>query len=310
MRGEVIDRKRTNQPQGYLAGAHHNAAPVTHFCRRHNYLYYPYSWTDEATGSEYEQGYYDEDGQYYKDVVFMEDGKYKNVVCQCEYCDSITKLDWTEGGALICPQCGGSMKILSTLDEYTQDPQYAEARRQAGYVDYADRNGSAGRRTSAASANGRSVGTRIVAWAILALVLLSGIFFVYRAIRNHANANQGGSGQNLTNPERFGKTLYLRRDISGGYVISNSSDYEKKLVWDSTVESYYDDESGFWLWYNTDVKPALWQYWYEPISGHYGSYGWMEYENETWYIETSQGRWIEVPEKYDTSPLWHIETDE
>ena len=114
--------------------------------------------------------------------------------------------------------------------------------------------------------------------------------------------------QKLSDLELFGREIHLTERVPGVWRITENGG--KTLVWDDGEQSYHDADSELWLWYNTDVDPALWQYWYEPISGHYGSYGWMEYENETWYIETSQGNWIEVPEKYDTSPLWHIETDD
>ena len=54
------------------------------------------------------------------------------------------------------------------------------------------------------------------------------------------------------------------------------------------------------------MRPALWQYWYEPISGDFGDYGWMEYEDGIWYIETDAGQWDPVPEEYDLTCLWHI----
>lgn len=115
--------------------------------------------------------------------------------------------------------------------------------------------------------------------------------------------------QQLSDLELFGREIHLTERVPGIWRITEDGG-GKILVWDDGEQSYYDEDSKLWLWYNTDVKPPLWQYWYEPISGDYGKYGWMEYRNETWYIESSQGRWIEVPEKYDTSPLWHIETDE
>ena len=81
------------------------------------------------------------------------------------------------------------------------------------------------------------------------------------------------------------------------------------MRWSSGDDSYYDSASGLYLWYNTDLSPNLWQYWYEPISGDYGDYGWMEYENGVWYIEAEQAQWLPVPASYDTAPLWHIDPD-
>jgi hypothetical protein len=318
MRGTVIDRKRTNQPQGYLSGEHHNITPVTHYCLGHNYTYYPFSWTDEATGQEYEKGYYDENGQYYADVVFRSDGKYKNVVWQCEYCDTITKLDWTEGGPLICPQCGGTMKILSMLDEYTQDPLYNQMSRQSGYVDYADRNNASGASGSQSAEESNGAGAhRIGAWIFSILLILIVVAVPFSSSRSSTTVEHGQypivvieTASPLNDPSLFGTVLYLRRTANASYAVTDPWRCEKVLAWDEEQEAYFDWETGLWLWYNTEVYPNLWQYWYEPISGQYGSYGWMEYDNGVWYIETEADLWSRVPGSFDTSQLWHMESNE
>ena len=159
-------------------------------------------------------------------------------------------------------------------------------------------------------------GNRRRGWIIGGLVLLAVILIAVFVNRKPGYQDPGGQvvvtdafGRVLTNPELFGKTLYLKRGNSGGYRFTTGSDYDKKLTWDKAKESYYDDETGLWLWFNTDVKPPLWQYWYEPISGDYGNYGWMEYENGKWYIETRPGSWSTAPPEYDTSALWYVETN-
>ena len=349
MQGRIIERPRNNQPRGYVAEHFNHIKPVIHYCVHHNYCYYPFSWTDEATGETYKKGYYDENGQYYENVVFRTDGMYKNVICQCEYCDTITKIDWTEGGPLICPQCGGTLKILSALDEYTQDPQYEKLRQRSDYVDYADlnrdRSDSAGyEEGSVGNVTGKAVA--IFFGLMLLLALIIGVTSVSRSnttpsqhfeelvyerwdsvnnrwvrvdrygnvIATYGSGNQGGSSGNqsgqtaLTNPEIFGELIYLKDTGPGVCVISSDEDFDRTLVWSEDDESYYDDDSELWAWYNTDVEPPLWQYWYEPISADYGDCGWMEYdEADGWYIEVDAGSWFPVPEEYDLSPLWHIE---
>ena len=159
-------------------------------------------------------------------------------------------------------------------------------------------------------------GNRRTGWILGGLVLLAVILIAVFVGRKPSYQDPGGEvvvtnayGRVLSNPELFGKTLYLKRGNSGGYRFTTDSGYVKKLTWDKAEESYYDDETGLWLWFNTNVEPPLWQYWYEPISGDYGNYGWMEYENGTWYIETLRGSWTIVPQKYDTSALWYVETN-
>ena len=117
------------------------------------------------------------------------------------------------------------------------------------------------------------------------------------------------TGENLTlyNPDLFGYEIYLSEIAPGAYRISDRDTCTRTLVWDEAEESYFDQDTELWAWYNTDVAPSLWQYWYEPISENYGDCGWMEYEDGVWYIEDNPGNWIPVPAQYDTSPLWHIE---
>lgn len=78
------------------------------------------------------------------------------------------------------------------------------------------------------------------------------------------------------------------------------------MRWDG--ENYYDNTHNYYAWYNNDVSPAMWQYWYDPISDNYGNCGWMEYDETTreWYVEESKNNWVTVPEYYDTSELYYI----
>lgn len=108
-----------------------------------------------------------------------------------------------------------------------------------------------------------------------------------------------------TNLEIYGNDIYLDEISPNTYRICTAQDeYEKHLTWDYGAESYYDYDSDCYLWYNTDVSPNLWQYWYDDIAGD-SYYGWMECEGDKWYIEVSDTDW----ELYtgDTSNLWHIE---
>ncbi len=73
-------------------------------------------------------------------------------------------------------------------------------------------------------------------------------------------------------------------------------------------EDWYDPVTETWFWFNDEEQPYQWQYWVEGISSDYGDYGWMEYDPDesAWYIETSDGVWTLLPDKYDASSLWHM----
>ena len=102
--------------------------------------------------------------------------------------------------------------------------------------------------------------------------------------------------------------IYLYKSGELSFSITDANDfYDKILVWDMSADSYYDRDTGYWLWYNDNEFPGAWQYWIDGISSDYGDYGWMEHDDTGWYIEVSSGEWIELPDKYDTSELWYLE---
>ena len=89
-------------------------------------------------------------------------------------------------------------------------------------------------------------------------------------------------------------------------VISDSSDYDLNLIWSDYDESYYDADSDCYVWFNTDMDPSLWQYWYEGISSNYEDSGWMEFENGNWYIETKSGNWEQIDLSGYGDRIWHF----
>lgn len=266
--------------------------------RRHDYVYYPESWIDQSTGTSYEKGYYDENGQYYDSVAFQKDGKYENVVCSCPYCGQNTVLNLTAEDAaahnLQCPHCGGPMEIQSELDDYvrlgTDQTQFSDpedAYRQA-------RKKKRRRR-----------------W-LIALAILTALYLYGRKLEKESQESapvQPIQQIQLTEPDavEFGSTIILEQAGPDSYSISSAKTGDKKLVWDAGADSYYDADTDCWLWYNTDVEPAVWQYWYEGISSDFDESGWMEHDADGWYIEAYKGDWIALPTQYDTSGLWYID---
>ena len=121
---QPVHRPRVNQPVGFLISQ--MLRPTYYYGRRHDYVYYPESWTDSESGTYYEKGYYDENGRYYDSVSFQKNGRYDNVLCQCPYCgtEKLMCLDNRAGSSqlLECPGCGATMEIKSELDEILDQP--------------------------------------------------------------------------------------------------------------------------------------------------------------------------------------------
>ncbi len=282
-------RPRTNQPSGYSG----TAKPVRHCGRRHDYVFYPIGWTDSSTGKEYKKGYYDENGQYYEDVAFKTGDRYENVLCRCDYCGKQSKMTWKENMTLSCPGCGAPLTIVSALDE--EQPQ----QRQGADTD------------SLSPSAVFALAFAIIAGAVVVVAAAFFLSFKQSGVRDYEYGTNEGYTEYVTAPDNtdiFGDTIYLDRINDTTYVMSEDGkeSYDKRLTWDYGYESYYDKESDCYLWYNTDVAPNLWQYWYEDISSDFGDYGWMEYEESGWFIEEDNGYWISLPDSYDDSQLWHI----
>ena len=297
----VNARPRFHQPSGFRGPVR----PTYHYGRRHDYIFYPVSWIDESTGTSYEKGYYDENGTRYDNVSFEKDGKFENVVCHCSYCgqDTILNLSSEEvsGMSLKCPSCNGPMDIVSELDEYMESR--AAAKSPYGY----DSDTYSSGRT-------RRLPRRLILILLLFVIFSAGFRFLHWLVSSPTDETGSGNisvgGSNGVNqpatPLLSEDTIGLAKIGDHVYVEDNRAS-DKVLVWDEGADSYYDEASDCWLWYNEDVNPPLWQYWYEGISSDYGDYGWMEHYDDGWFIEASEGNWIALPDRYDSSSLWYIE---
>ncbi|MBR4474267.1 MAG: hypothetical protein IKS55_11600 [Oscillospiraceae bacterium] len=304
----IQHRPRINQPLGFLIAG--TRRPTYYYGRRHDYVYYPESWVDESTGTSYEKGYYDENGQYYENVAFEKNGRYENVVCHCPYCDRETILNLDAGDEamknLECPHCGGTMEIRSELDDVlNQQAENTHVYNSAESLEHAFRNGNQATKKK----------KKTWPWVVGALAAI----ILFRSIGSGPSQkpqHQTGtvepltitesSGTNASAPVLLGDTLYL--NSAGGnvytYAPSGAKSGDKVLQWYNDYDCYYDAASDCYLGYNNDAR--IWQYWYEGISSDYGDYGWMEHYDDGWFIEATQGNWVALPSGYDVSRLWYI----
>ena len=291
-------RPRVNQPTGFVSATHRR--PVYYYGRKHSYAYYPEDWTDAETGASYQKGYYDENGQRYENVAFEENGKYKSVVCGCPYCglDTILDLgaDAAAGHSLKCPNCGGPMEIRSELDTILSEvPENTHVYDSEESL----KNAFPQKRKK----------TRLWPFVLALMLVFSAVNRVRARLRPEPvqqlpTTVSSGSTLSLA---PFGDHLYLEKQEDGSYhVVTDVLRADKLLDYERDSDNYYDEASDCWLWYNREVEPAVWQYWYEGVSSDFGDYGWMEHADDGWHIEASEGNWIPLPEKYDASGLWYI----
>ena len=321
-------RARSHQPTNYLFGTTHPT--TTYQCRRHDYVFYPLDWLDASTNTAYQKGYYDEQGNRYDTLILKNNERYENVPMHCPFCDKTAVRDLTDDNqTMSCEYCGGNMIIDAILDERADTVgSYASSASGTPGYSYADSAASGRRRWKPLMIFGIIFASMYAGPLLLSTLLLpfSGVSkllnkslssptsVVSQMMPQQSNqqtqqqtAVQQYTAQDvLDNVEIFGSRVYLK-GTADGMKISDSSDYDILLTWSDYDESFYEANSDCYVWFNTDMDPAIWQYWYEGISSGYGDYGWMEYENGTWYIETSQDNWEEVDLSGYGDRIWHFD---
>ena len=110
--------------------------------------------------------------------------------------------------------------------------------------------------------------------------------------------------------EQMGETIRVTETSAGVWQRTESVTGVRTLKLDKET-SYYQylgTDCTIWFRYNTNYELPCWQCWYLPISGDYGKYGWLECRDGKWYISDEDGEWIELPDRYDTNPLFYIQT--
>ena len=197
-----------------------------------------------------------------------------------------------------CPNCGAPMQIESELDEIVQQP-----------LPNTHTYNSEESLKNAFGQTRKKRGLGLPLMVILAAVLV--IFSVARSLirtTEHTIQNAPYQQVQVIDQNTHAETLYLDKQADGSYhTVTDPIRADRILTYDAYEDSYYDEDSDCWLWYNTEVDPPVWQYWVEGISSDFGDYGWMEHDEDGWWIEASYGNWIQLPDKYPTDNLWYID---
>ncbi|MCR5676220.1 MAG: hypothetical protein K6G16_10980 [Lachnospiraceae bacterium] len=218
----------------------------------------------------YQAGYYDEDGNHYDSVAI----KNEETICKCEYCESLTKIKWDGGTLPNCEHCGAPLSV-----------QVKDEGAAGSGSDVTSRN-----ETSSLSDNKGGIIGFIIAFLF--------VFFACGSLLDDDDEYADSSYDNGTYVESAQTSL-------------PSSYYAAPIGRECYLdgEDYHDETTGCWFYFNEEVDPPVWQYWFEGISDNYGDYGWMEYDDAEaqWYIQDKKGKWIVLPAEYSTSNLWHFD---
>ena len=258
-----VRRTRTSQPYGWNATEH---GAVSHFhCAAHDYDYYPKSWTAED-GRYFEEGYYDENGQHYNNMI-MAGG---STMLMCNYCGNRMVYTWAEGALPTCDKCGAQLQIDITDKVENTGGNYItyqrEPRRNALKI--------------VLIILGIYIAMRMVA-GVVALVFLHSHGWMNEqsdTTRSTAAVN------NSIYVEEIGRTCYkdgadwYDSDTQCWFWYNNEQEPYQWQYWYEGISSDYGDYG--WMEYDMDEG--------------------------AWFVEVSDGNWVHLPDSYDTSKLWHM----
>lgn len=213
---------------------------------------------------------------------------------------------------LDCPNCGGQMEIVSELDDFISANEDTDS--YSNYYSSSSTYDKASYDPEIKTASWSKKASRLAVFAlILSLIMTAGKYIVSKVgetgfVPSFNPVQEVHQEPVVTSGIQIipGRPVYLEEQIDGCHVVSDVLRADRILTWDAGYDSWYDTASDCWLWYNTDVYPNSWQYWYEGISSDFGEYGWMEHDGEGWWIEYREGDWMQLPEKYDDADLWFI----
>ena len=262
----------------------------------HDYRCFGSEWKD-SDGVAHKPGWYDENNNRF-DAVAKKGSS--TVLCTCSYCDTTTTFNIKDQSQVEyeCPNCGAPLKI-QVVEEDKEDIIVSSDFSDSEMGDYS-------------GSDGGHKGLLYLILVVAALIIIPFVLPSYHKsdddrMKESINQQLEDMEEEVAETKQTKQTKQLKLTSTGdnSYSVSESGNYDKVLTWDG--ENYYDSELNYYLWYNDEV--GQYQYWYEPISGDYGDYGWMEYDpkDSNWYIEIEDRNWIVVPDKYDTSVLYHIE---
>ncbi len=262
---------RTRKSQPYGWNSALHGAVGHFYGAAHDYDYYPQGWT-ASDGQYFEEGYYDENGRHYDNMIMAG----SETMLKCEYCGSRMVYKWKEGDIPVCDKCGATLRIDITDKEKVS---YSGSGSDRGFKEV----------MSGIPLIGKvAIGVFIACLMLPFFVIAAALFATATSHDSFSTTRyETASSMNSIYVDEIGRTCY--RD----------------------GEDWYDSQTECWFYYNDEVSPYQWQYWYEGISSDYGDYGWMEYDmgEGAWYIEADKGKWVHLPADYDTSKLWHM-TDE
>ena len=181
----------------------------------------------------------------------------------------------------------------SSYSSHHHTPLYSRRRHRSRFRSYGGYGSGYGYGGSGCSLPG-CVGTL----AALALIVIIAGGALYFNSKRGDSVQQGGNAQSGYHQQQAETqdSIYVEP-------------LKRSVKWSEQYECYYDQPTDSYFFKNTEVSPAIWQYWFEGISSDYGDFGWMEWDvpEQRWYVQIGEYDWEPLPESKYTSSMWHFD---
>lgn len=261
---EIVKRERTNQPLGYYGNNHNNDLIIEYYCEKHNYFYYPESWTYEKKRKHYEKGYYDENGKYYPSLILSENGVYSGDLI-CPKCKTVNKeLIWSEDALPSCKKCGKN--IADDIEKIECDKLIKKVE----------------------TYNTRKHTTVFIVRVIgIALAIIIAVFAIILLMANMDIVDIPGLKEKITEPQRYipevGRNCKYVEQFEGYF------DPETDCIFKG-VKTKSGEEWTYWI------------YGVSENYGKYGWIKY-DVGNDVFYVEVSKDSWQQLPKENDIANI-------
>ncbi len=257
-----VIRTRINQPVGWTD----SKKSIRHYrLKNHDYDYYPLSW-NTPDGKHYEEGYYDENGQYYRNLFVPG----SNMMLVCAYCGNHMMYTCKDGELPECPGCGAQF-IMDATDNI-QDVENDRGR------NYTQR--------------------RIFKWIAVIIIFLFARRILGSVAQQIVDSRLAGRGYQLYETDQ--KAVSAIKDSVYVEEIGRTCYLDDGDWYDSTTQCW------FWFNTDTPpYQWQYWYEGISSDYGDYGWME-FDMDSQQWYIEVDDGDWELLPDTYDRSYLWHF----
>ena len=293
--------KRPRRTTPIFVHKNSHLSPKYHHCYKHDYYYFDKDFYDGETNTHYKKGYYDENGTFYEELNLQYSENEIIEMLKCEYCGSVEKIDLKNMPTNETLKCSNCCAILDfdNISELNTDYYVCDDLGNFPNSPIIENPQNTTNNYMNQTTNTKPTSRLLIVLVVIVSMCVGCIPIC--CITNIINSSEYESSYDYDyNYNNNNSDVIINNDYKHFGDSVYIPEIDRTCYFDG--EYYYDNETQCYFWYNQELTPAIFQYWYEDFSSQYGDYGWLEYDEieNAWYVETSYDNWekVENPPSY------------